>query len=614
METNKNIQEILKKSSDSYLTLISLIIFVIISYLLLYFLVPNGFTNQLGYSILLTLLLSIVIVTLFRLYTVVSLNSDILKLLYIFGGISIIGLGIYGILYYLGLFVGPPRANRFDLLFNYLAILFIIVISYFIFIKKINVNTIGLTSQLQQLHNYRLLYTIILVIFLLGVIALYLYNPNKIMTKFGGTTNFIIILVLLFIAFILFATIKSYDYFLNNPLKLTSDLSTFSFFKYIYILFAFILSGIFIYGILYYLGIFNQESSTQYGSILVNILLLATMIGILYKLFNVGGYLQKHPLYNLIINTILYIPCLLVSLIRIVKNIFSPSELTKETINKKNDFIFLSISLLLLSGYFIIYNYGIPFFRNKYYKQGGILLVDKPINIEKLHNIQLPFSRIPLPLTYKSKYTLHNYNYAFSFWFYLDSFPPSTNNSYLKTNNILSFNNHIFIKYDPPSNSLIIDVPNNKLDITNQTELNNKTEISDENINEKWLENKNKIKDITNKIKTKNIFNEIDNDDNRIVYKNKNILLQKWNNIIINFNGGTLDIFYNGKLVKSAIEVVSYIKYDSIIIGNENGISGSLCNLLYFNTPLDILTINTLYNSLQDSNPPIISNKKEVSI
>ena len=106
---------------------------------------------------------------------------------------------------------------------------------------------------------------------------------------------------------------------------------------------------------------------------------------------------------------------------------------------------------------------------------------------------------------------------------------------------------------------------------------------------------------------TKNKFIEFDEDGNRILYKSNDILLQKWNNIIINYNGGVLDIFLNGELVKSEIGVVPYMTYDNLTIGQDNGIKGGICNVVYFKRALNSSNVYYLYDMVRDRSPPVLN-------
>ena len=48
------------------------------------------------------------------------------------------------------------------------------------------------------------------------------------------------------------------------------------------------------------------------------------------------------------------------------------------------------------------------------------------------------------------------------------------------------------------------------------------------------------------------------------------------------------------------------MKHEAITIGKKNGINGSVCNVVYFSSPLNKTQIDINYDSLKDKNPPTI--------
>jgi hypothetical protein len=274
----------------------------------------------------------------------------------------------------------------------------------------------------------------------------------------------------------------------------------------------------------------------------------------------------------------------------------------------------LVVSLLLLGGYFFWVFFLKSFLQTKYLQQGGKQLINQPVPLDVVSNIA-SYQQ----LNDSDKF---NYQYAISFWVYLDAFPPSTSSAYTKIVPILSYGENPTIKYLANDNTIYITVKQSDLEKQSAQEKqivdeiqNTETEITPQAI-EQWQSIQKDINGKIELVKSMSFGNDVDAEGHRIIYKQPNVLLQKWNHIVLNYNGGTLDVFYNGKLVKSAIEVVPYMKYDMLSVGEQNGISGNIANLMYFKTPIDIITVHNLYNSLKDQNPPSIpeNNKKIIPL
>jgi hypothetical protein len=618
-----------------------LITIAIVIICILYLKYPDVFVPEFGYSIILTIILIFLFIGIWSFYSSykkIYTSETISKIIENYSKIPIFIIAfiililIFGIIYFLGVFTTPFK-NNLGLLINYIIILILLLGTVFVFKKASNKDQQILDKMpkyTQQFYIERKKYMMIFFVFILFIIGVYIYNPVGFMTKYGGAGVFLSI----FMGIALLLIIIGYDKFYTDPVKASAYEkywekwpNIFKIFKGFYILFGLGISALFFYWIIYALGFLDQDEDKSSKSyiikVIVNLIIFMSIFYIIYKTVNVGDYFSNNPLFRLIFNTILYIPCLLVIILDFIVDLFSSKSVNIAAANvvntvstdvtpkssifsnsvlgttTKNDFIFLGVSVTIC-GLYVLFNYIIiPYGMKKYYNQGGLQLVNNPISTNILTNVA----------TYENLNSSGSYNYRFalSFWFYIDSFPPSTSESYLTPLPILSYGDNPSVKYNSRTNSIIITVKQKteNADIVGSIQ-NLESNIKAENI-EKWNKFQDKIKSEIELVKTLPINNEDDENGNRIIYKRNGILLQKWNNIVINYNGGTLDVFYNGELVKSAIEVVPEIKKDMLTIGSDNGINGSVANVLYFDHQLNYLTVNSLYTTLKNKSTPTIS-------
>tara|TARA_B100000424_G_C22923646_1_gene491373 strand:- start:206 stop:1855 length:1650 start_codon:yes stop_codon:yes gene_type:complete len=86
----------------------------------------------------------------------------------------------------------------------------------------------------------------------------------------------------------------------------------------------------------------------------------------------------------------------------------------------------------------------------------------------------------------------------------------------------------------------------------------------------------------------------------KIIYKTDDILYQRWNHIVINYDYGTLDMFINNNLIATQNGVSPYIndEINYIQFGDDlQSIPHSgICNARYYDKPLDLKEIKSLYS------------------
>lgn len=325
-------------------------------------------------------------------------------------------------------------------------------------------------------------------------------------------------------------------------------------------LFGIIIACLIIYWVVY--NIHHLSGTSSIVSFLLNLLLIVTVLGLIYKTIYVKlpvGNTKKNAFFDLIISFIFYIPCFFSSIFDSVGN-FAVGERYGSDMGS---LMMLVLAIVLLVGY-----YFAPSLFNKVNLQGGKQLINQPVYTDTLYSLG----------TYQelNGSDVFDYQYAISFWVFLDGAGPNTSAAYSKFTSLLNFGNKPNVLYNGKTNTLLVTMQQKDFKENNQNKLI-----------------------------------DFDENGNRILYKNENMLLQKWNNIIINYSGGVLDIFLNGELVKSDIGVVPYYTLDNLTIGETDGIKGGMCNVVYFNRALNASNIYYLYNMVKNKNLPVLNDSNK---
>jgi hypothetical protein len=393
-------------------------------------------------------------------------------------------------------------------------------------------------------------------LFMFGIMAYLLYTKD---TSSGESYSaFFVIGTIVSVLWAILLVVNSFPELIDKTIS-SGNLSIFK--RSLMIVFAIIISGLFITWIATTIQDYSGQSSIAY--LILNIAIIIIILGLIYKIISVplpAGNNKKNAFIHLITSILFYIPCYFNGIFDSIGKIFSGNY------SGEAGSLLMLISVFIL---FIIY-FRMPSVFNMVNTQGGKQLVNKPVNTNSEYALG----------TYQdlNESEQYDYQYGLSFWVFVHAAPPNMNANYNKYTSLLNFGGKPNVLYNGSTNTLMVTIE--QVDDT-------PTETS----------GKNKLYKLTD-------YNE---NGDRILYKNENFLLQKWNNIIINYSGGVLDIFLNGELMKSNIGVVPYYKLDNLTIGNENGIEGGICNVVYFKNPLSTTNIYYLYNMVKDRAPPVLN-------
>ena len=587
------------------------------------------------YSIFIFLSFSLVLYNILpKLYS--SDNTPSYKASLLVAIIVLIGLLLSGF-FMKEIFAGNYR-NYGMLLFNVLVFLAFI---YFIYgIKKFFFDPKSPTMETYSTFEYFLYYYLFPILFFAGYILYYIYIYRDEKLSFTDFSDYRVIIFDILSGIILLYLI--YQLIIKKLLSLSIDSPIIHFFQSVikvipciftalveYLiknpltgLVSFGISALFIFLMLFISG--NVDYTSWYMILLYVIGIIMFIAGIIKILLSTTS-LGETKIFQLLQKTIFALPCLFL--------LGMDNAFLKQKFGTISEFLFIVLITFFIFFYNAITSTIIPELYEKYILNNGKQIINNPISLSNYSFISSYSDLFNFNNTQsennKDNPNKFDYKYGLSLWIYLDSFAPQSLNLY----DICTLGDGLKIKYNSVENALyfmyngvsaknkIIKSINNEKDEKNENVI--EVERTTENFKNLTLEELNswnkyklrqkKLKQFLSQNGRLETFVNKETPEEIIIHKEYGIMLQKWNNIIINYSSGTLDIFINGKMVNSKINVVPYINNTALTIGENNGINGDICNIIYYKSPMSKSDIYRMYHIFKNKNPPVI-NKSDTNV
>lgn len=286
-------------------------------------------------------------------------------------------------------------------------------------------------------------------------------------------------------------------------------------------------------------------------------------LAIIYRIF-VRTIINTRGWLGFFLKFLFLIPCLVIDLL---ETVFAELKIAPKMV-----IVLFILEILIVLAYIYIPRISKP-------STNSVVLLDKPLfltnvqSIGKTNQLFMDVNEVDNPS--KAEDTIRQ-NYSISMWVYINQHSKS------------------FAAYSKETNVFRYGYPNSKIGHPRVAYFND--------------------------------VNDTNKSDKLIVYINDNvsttdasgirldILPQSWNQVVISYNKSVVDIFINGNLVKN--EPLShdvrpeYNVGDIVEIGEGNntfiggGLHGSICNVVYYKSPLTHFQVANDYNLNRYRNPP----------